>query len=64
MAWTRCLRSGSASRSVASLFHEKGLYRGNKWAVSEPNDEPLWAQIILNMGAFMNTLFRQGAFSR
>ena len=25
-------------------------------------DEPLWAQIRLNVGAFMNDLFRQGAF--
>jgi phage tail sheath protein FI len=30
--------------------------------VFEPNDEPLWAQIRLNIGAFMNSLFRQGAF--
>ena len=30
--------------------------------VFEPNDEPLWAQIRLNVGAFMNDLFRQGAF--
>jgi len=30
--------------------------------VFEPNDEPLWAQIRLNVGAFMHTLFRQGAF--
>ena len=29
----------------------------------EPNDEPLWAQIRLNIGAFMNDLFRQGAFA-
>ena len=28
----------------------------------EPNDEPLWAQIRLNVGAFMQNLFRQGAF--
>ncbi len=27
-----------------------------------PNDEPLWAQIRLNLGAFMQSLFRQGAF--
>jgi len=33
-----------------------------KWVVFEPNDEPLWAQIRLNVGAFMNNLFRQGAF--
>jgi phage tail sheath protein FI len=30
--------------------------------VFEPNDEPLWAQIRLAAGAFMNGLFRQGAF--
>jgi phage tail sheath protein FI len=30
--------------------------------VFEPNDEPLWSQIRLNVGAFMQTLFRQGAF--
>ncbi len=30
--------------------------------VFEPNDEPLWAQIRLNIGAFMHNLFRQGAF--
>ena len=29
----------------------------------EPNDAPLWAQIRLNIDAFMNTLFRQGAFA-
>jgi phage tail sheath protein FI len=31
-------------------------------AVFEPNDEPLWAQIRLNVCAFMQGLFRQGAF--
>jgi phage tail sheath protein FI len=30
--------------------------------VFEPNDEPLWAQIRMNVGAFMQQLFRQGAF--
>jgi phage tail sheath protein FI len=30
--------------------------------VFEPNDEPLWAQIRLNVGAFMQDLFRQAAF--
>jgi phage tail sheath protein FI len=30
--------------------------------VFEPNDEPLWAQIRLNVGAFMHNLFRQGRF--
>lgn len=45
-----------------ALFIEESLYRGLKWAVFEPNDEPLWAQIRLNVGAFMHDLFRQGAF--
>jgi phage tail sheath protein FI len=45
-----------------ALFLEESLYRGTKFAVFEPNDEPLWAQIRLNLGAFMQTLFRQGAF--
>jgi phage tail sheath protein FI len=45
-----------------ALFIEETLFRGLKWVVFEPNDEPLWAQIRLNVGAFMNGLFRQGAF--
>jgi phage tail sheath protein FI len=45
-----------------ALYIEESLYQGLKWAVFEPNDEPLWAQLRLNVGAFMHTLFRQGAF--
>jgi uncharacterized protein len=45
-----------------ALFIEESLYRGLQWVVFEPNDEPLWAQIRLNVGAFMHDLFRQGAF--
>lgn len=45
-----------------ALFLEESLFRGSKWVVFEPNDEPLWAQIRLNVGAFMHRLFRQGAF--
>jgi phage tail sheath protein FI len=45
-----------------ALFLEESLYRGLKWVVFEPNDEPLWAQIRLNVGSFMHNLFRQGAF--
>jgi phage tail sheath protein FI len=45
-----------------TLFIEESLYRGLKFAVFEPNDEPLWAQIRLAVGAFLNNLFRQGAF--
>jgi phage tail sheath protein FI len=45
-----------------ALFIEESLFRGLKFAVFEPNDEPLWAQIRLAAGAFMQNLFRQGAF--
>jgi phage tail sheath protein FI len=45
-----------------ALFIEESLYRGTQWVVFEPNDEPLWAQIRMNVGAFMHNLFRQGAF--
>jgi uncharacterized protein len=45
-----------------ALFLEESLYRGTKWVVFEPNDEPLWAQIRLNLTSFMQSLFRQGAF--
>ncbi|MHC4203025.1 MAG: phage tail sheath C-terminal domain-containing protein [Planctomycetota bacterium] len=45
-----------------ALFIEESLFRGTKWVVFEPNDEPLWAQIRLNVSAFMHRLFRQGAF--
>ena len=45
-----------------ALFLEETLYRATQWVVFEPNDEPLWAQIRLNIGAFLQGLFRQGAF--
>jgi Bacteriophage tail sheath protein len=45
-----------------ALFLEESLYRGTQWVVFEGNDEPLWSQIRLNVGAFMHTLFQQGAF--
>lgn len=43
-------------------YIEESLFRGTQWVVFEPNDEPLWSQIRLNVGAFMQDLFRQGAF--
>ena len=45
-----------------ALFIEESLLRGTQWVLFEPNDEPLWDQIRLNVGSFMQTLFRQGAF--
>ena len=32
-----------------ALFIEESLFRGTQWAVFEPNDEPLWAQLRLNL---------------
>ncbi len=46
-----------------ALFIEESLRRSLQFAVFEPNDEPLWAQIRLAAGAFMNGLFRKGAFA-
>ena len=45
-----------------ALFLEESLFRGLKFAVFEPNAEPLWSQIRLNVNTFLNGLFRQGAF--
>jgi uncharacterized protein len=45
-----------------ALMIEETLLRGTQWAVFEPNDEGLWAQLRLNIGSFMHGLFRQGAF--
>ncbi len=46
-----------------ALYIEESVYRGTQWAVFEPNAEPLWAQIRMTVGSFMQTLFRQGAFA-
>jgi uncharacterized protein len=45
-----------------ALMIEESLYRGLRFAVFEPNDYRLWGQIRLAAGAFMQNLFRQGAF--
>lgn len=44
-----------------ALFIEESLVRGTRWVVFEPNDEALWSEVRLNVGAFMHDLFRQGA---
>jgi uncharacterized protein len=71
LSWgTRTLRGadsmGSEYKYVPvrrlALYIEESLYRGTQWVVFEPNDEKLWAQLRLNIGAFMNDLFGQGAF--
>ncbi|MGV8932938.1 MAG: phage tail sheath family protein [Luteimonas sp.] len=45
-----------------ALHIEESLLRGMQWAVFEPNDEPLWAQVRASVDVFMQGLFRQGAF--
>ena len=46
-----------------ALFLESSLYQGTQWVVFEPNDEPLWAAIRLNVSSFMQTYFLKGAFA-
>ncbi|SEP51355.1 hypothetical protein SAMN02990966_07955 [Rhodospirillales bacterium URHD0017] len=45
-----------------ALFVEESIQRGIRWAVFEANAEPTWAKVRLNVGAFMDRLFRNGAF--
>ncbi|TAK09729.1 MAG: phage tail sheath family protein [Candidatus Manganitrophaceae bacterium] len=45
-----------------AIFIEQSIYNGIQWAVFEPNDDDLWASLRLNIGAFMMSLFRAGAF--
>jgi len=44
------------------LYIESSLFNGTQWAVFEPNNAQLWAQLRSSVGAFMQTLFVQGAF--
>lgn len=45
-----------------ALYIEESVSRGIAWAAFAPNGEALWSQLRLNIGAFMQSLFRQGAF--
>jgi phage tail sheath protein FI len=45
-----------------AIMLEVSIYEGIQWAVFEPNDEPLWSLLRLNIGAFMMNLFRSGTF--
>ena len=45
-----------------AIFLRVSIYYGIQWAVFEPNDEPLWAELRLNIRSFMLTQFRAGAF--
>jgi phage tail sheath protein FI len=62
----RTLSSNAEWRYISprrmAIFLRKSIFDGIQWAVFEPNDEPLWSQLRLNLNAFMMTLFRKGAF--
>ncbi|MEK6210283.1 MAG: phage tail sheath C-terminal domain-containing protein [Pseudomonadota bacterium] len=45
-----------------AIMLRKSIYDGIQWAVFEPNDHRLWSALRTNIGAFMNSLFRAGAF--
>ncbi|HEV7409107.1 MAG TPA: phage tail sheath C-terminal domain-containing protein, partial [Bradyrhizobium sp.] len=45
-----------------AFYIEESVFRGTQWAVFEPNAPALWTQITLSADAFMQTLFKQGAF--
>jgi len=45
-----------------ALYIVESLCQGTQWIIFEPSDESLWEKIRLNAAAFMNNLFRQGAF--
>jgi uncharacterized protein len=63
---SRTLSADAAWRYVPvrrmAIFLRTSIYHGIQWAVFEGNDEPLWAELRLNIRAFMLTQFRAGAF--
>ena len=40
---------------------EQSIAQGTRWAVFEPNDETLWKPLRRDVGAFLQSLWRQGA---
>lgn len=49
--------------NVRRLFNyvEKSIERGTQWIVFEPNEPTLWGQIVRDVGAFLTTVWAQGA---
>jgi hypothetical protein len=43
------------------LWLEESIDQGTRWAVFEPQDEPLWAAVRQSVGDFLHDLWRQGA---
>jgi len=46
-----------------TIFLRQSILRGTQWAVFEPNDFPLWAQLEANITDFMMGEFRAGALA-
>jgi phage tail sheath protein FI len=44
-----------------ALYIEESISRGIRWAVFEPNTEPTWAKVRVDVGNFLHGLFLQGA---
>ena len=63
---TRTVGSDASWRYIPvrrmAIFLRVSIYYGIQWAVFEPNDETLWAELRLNIRSFMLTQFRAGAF--
>jgi uncharacterized protein len=45
-----------------AIFIRESIRTSIRWAVFEPNDEPLWGALRASIGGFMDGLFRAGAF--
>ncbi|MCX6626699.1 MAG: phage tail sheath subtilisin-like domain-containing protein [Candidatus Solibacter sp.] len=45
-----------------AIYIERSIYNGVQWAVFEGNDHLLWSSLRTNIAAFMDGLFRAGAF--
>ena len=45
-----------------ALFLEGSIASGTQWAVFEPNAEPLWSKIRMQVSTFLQQLFERGAF--
>ncbi|MEO7069232.1 MAG: phage tail sheath subtilisin-like domain-containing protein [Nostocoides sp.] len=66
LAGSDVLQSDSTYVPIRRLtdYLSASLYLGTQFAVFEPNDPDLWAQLRLAVGGFMRGLFQQGAFQR
>ena len=46
-------------RRLATMITQS-IERGTRWVIFEPNDEPLWAAVRRDVGAFLHTMWRDG----